>query len=305
MIPPMEWLNYHHLLYFWVVAREGGLVQAGKVLHLSHPTLSAQIHALEERIGEKLFVKEGRRLVLTEVGRVAYGYADEIFGLGREMLDAIQGRGSGKPVRLDVGVVDVVPKLIVRRLIEPALKLPVQVRIVFHEDGFGELLTELSLHKLDLVIADAPIPPGGAVRAYNHLLGQCGVGIFGTSELVKTYRRGFPGSLDGAPMVLPMENQPVRRALDRWFDEHDVRPRVVAECEDSALMKVLGADGIGLFPAPLAVEREVCEQYGVQRLGEVAGVGERFYAISVERKLKNPAVVAITEAARHELFGEA
>jgi LysR family transcriptional regulator, transcriptional activator of nhaA len=296
----MEWLNYHHLLYFWVVAREGGLVQAGKVLHLSHPTLSAQIHALEERLGEKLFVKEGRRLVLTEVGRVAYGYADEIFGLGREMLYAVQGRGSGKPIRLDVGVVDVVPKLIVKRLLEPALGLPEQVRLVCHEDGFDELLVALSLHKLDLVIADAPIPHGSPVRAFNHLLGQCGVGIFGTADLAKAYRRGFPGSLDGAPMVLPMENLPVRRALNRWFDEHGIRPRILAECDDSALMKVLGEDGVGLFPAPLAVG----EMHGVHRVGLVEGVRERFYAISVERKLKNAAVVAITHAARHELFGE-
>lgn len=298
----MEWLNYHHLLYFWMVAREGGLVQAGKALRLSHPTLSAQIHALEERLGEKLFVKEGRRLVLTEVGRVTYRYADEIFSLGRELVDAVQGRSSGRPLRLVVGVVDVVPKLIVRRLLEPALALPEPVRLVCREDGFDELLAELSLHNLDIVIADAAVPPGSSVRAFNHLLGQSGVGIFGAPDLARKYRRGFPRSLNGAPMVLPIESMPLRRAIDRWLGGHGVTPRIVVECEDSALLKVFGRDGVGLFPAPLAVESDVVESNGVQRVGLVEGVHERFYAISVERKLKNPAIVAITEAARQELF---
>jgi LysR family transcriptional activator of nhaA len=298
----MEWLNYHHLLYFWTVAREGGLVAAGKVLRLSHPTLSAQIHALEDRLGEKLFTKVGRRLSLTEVGRVVFRYADEIFTLGRELVDTVEGRPGGQPLRLDVGVADVVPKLVVRRLLQPALGLPEPVRLVCHEASTERLLAELALHSLDIVITDAPVPTGSAIRAFNHLLGDTGVSFFGTGPLVSARRRGFPGSLDGAPMLLPLEGLPLRRSLNQWFDRHRIRPRPVAEFEDSALLKVFGADGAGLFAAPTVVEAEVIAQHGVELLGRTDEVRERFYAISVERRLKNPAVVAITEAARRDLF---
>ncbi len=298
----MEWLNYHHLLYFWTVAREGGLVQAGKVLRLSHPTLSAQIHALEDRLGEKLFVKVGRKLTLTEVGRVAFRYADEIFGLGRQMVDAVKGRTSGQPLRLAVGIADVVPKLVVRELLQPALTLPGPVRLVCSEDAYDRLLADLALHLIDLVISDAPVPSGSNIRAFNHLLGESGVTFFGTSDLVRRYQRGFPASLDGAPMLLPLETVTLRRSLDHWFDKHRIKPFVVGEFEDSALMKVFGADGIGFFPAPTVVARKVITQYGVRALGNADEVRERFYAISVERRLKNPAVIALTEAARHELF---
>jgi LysR family transcriptional activator of nhaA len=193
----MEWVNYHHLLYFWVVAREGGLVAAGKVLRLSHPTLSAQIHSLEEQLGEKLFTKVGRKLALTETGRVVFRYADEIFTLGREMLDTVKGRSTGKPLRLEVGIADVVPKLVVRRLLQPALGLPEPVHLVCYEESYDKLLADLALHTLDIVISDAPVPPGSSVRAFNHLLGETGVSFFGTKELVKKYKRGFPGSLNG------------------------------------------------------------------------------------------------------------
>lgn len=298
----MEWLNYHHLLYFWVVAREGGLVPAGKVLRLSHPTLSAQIHALEANLGEKLFTKVGRKLALTEVGHVVFRYADEIFSLGREMVDTVRGRLTGQPLRLVVGIVDVVPKLIVRRLLQPALSLPEPVRLVCHEDSYEKLLADLALHTLDIVIADAPVAPGGNVRAYNHLLGETGVSFCAVKSMATSFRRGFPGSLEGAPMLLPLENSTLRRALNQWFERHKVKPRVVAECEDSALLKVFGADGVGIFAVPTAVEDEVCRQYGVTVVGRAPDVKERFYAVSVERRLKNPAVVAISEAAKHELF---
>lgn len=298
----MEWINYHHLLYFWVVAREGGLVAAGKVLRLSHPTLSAQIHALEDQLGEKLFEKVGRKLALTETGRVVYRYAEEIFTLGREMVETVRGRTTGQPLRLDVGVADVVPKLVVRRLLQPALALDVPVRLVCHEGSFEALLGQLAVHSLDLVLSDAPVPTGSPVRAFNHLLGETGVSLYGTKELVKTWRRGFPESLSGAPMLLPLEHLTLRRALNQWFDRHGVKPRVVAEFEDSALLKVFGGDGVGLFPASTIVEPEVLSQYGVQLLGRVDEVRERFYAISVERRLKHPAVVAISDAARQTLF---
>ena len=298
----MEWLNYHHLLYFWTVAREGSLVAAGRVLRLSHPTLSAQIHALEDHLGEKLFVRVGRRLVLTEMGRVVYRYAEDIFSLGREMVDTVKGRSGGRPLRLDVGIVDVVPKLVVRRLMQPALTLPEPVRLVCYEDGYQRLLADLALHTLDIVISDAPVPPGSNVRAFNHLLGETGVSFFGTKSLARTYRPGFPNSLNGAPLLLPLEDLTLGRSLHQWFLRHDLKPRVVAEFEDSALLKVFGADGLGIFPAPTVIETDVSRQYGVQVLGRVPEVRERFYAISIERKLKNPAVVAISEAARHEIF---
>ena len=298
----MDWVNYHHLLYFWTVAREGGLVAAGKVLRLSHSTLSTQIRELENQLGEKLFVRAGRKLTLTEVGRVVYRYADEIFSLGREMVDTVKGRSGGQPLRLDVGIANVVPKLVVRRLLEPALRLAEPVRLCCYEDSYEKLLADLALHTLDVVISDAPVPPGSSIRAFNHLLGETSVTFFGTPDLAKQYKRGYPGSLDGAPMLLPLEELILRRALNQWFDRIGVKPRVVAEFADSALLKVFGADGIGIFPAPSVMEAEVCRQYGVVVIGSVPEVRERFYAISVERKLKNPAVVAISEAARHQLF---
>lgn len=299
----MEWVNYHHLLYFWVVAREGGLVPAGKVLRLSHPTLSAQIHALEGQLGEKLFTKVGRKLELTEMGGVVYRYAEEIFSLGREMVDTVKGRATGKPLRLNVGVSDVVPKLVVRRLLEPALRMDQPVRLVCYEDSYEKLLADLALHTLDIVISDAPVPPRSGVRAFNHLLGECGVSFFGTKALAAAYRRGFPRSLDGAPFLLPLEQLTLRRALNQWFDANGIKPRVVAEFEDSALLKVFGADGIGVFPSASAVEGEVAAQYGVELIGRAETVRERFYAISIERRLKNPAVVAISNAARQLLLG--
>ncbi len=298
----MEWINYNHLRYFWVVAREGSLVAAGKALRLSHSTLSAQIHALEDALGEKLFIKVGRKLALSDVGRVAFRYADEIFTLGNEMLDTVKGGAEGQPLRLLVGIVDVVPKLIVRSLLEPALELDQPVRLICHEDSYDKLLADLAIHGLHVVIADAPVPSGSSVRAFDHLLGESGVSIFATPKLVRRYRDGFPASLDGAPMLLPLEHLHLRRALDEWFNRHKIRPRVVAEIEDSALIKVFGADGIGVFPAPTVVQDLVMEQYGVQLLGHADGVRERYYAVSAERRLTHPAVRAISDAARHELF---
>lgn len=298
----MEWVNYHHLLYFWVVAREGGLKPAGKVLHVSHPTLSAQIRALEEQLGEQLFSRQGRKLVLTEMGRVVYRYAEEIFSLGREMLDTVKGRSTGKPLRLNVGIVDALPKHVVRRILEPALQLKEPVRLVCHEDALEVLLGDLAAHTLDVVISDAPIPPGASVRAFSHALGETGVSFFAQAAMARAYRRGFPRSLDGAPMLLPLESSALRRSLEAWFSRQEIKPRVVAEFEDSALLNVFGAAGLGVFAAPSAVEAEIVRQYEVEALGRVDEVRERFWAISGERKLKNPAVVAICDVARAELF---
>jgi LysR family transcriptional regulator, transcriptional activator of nhaA len=298
----MEWINYHHLLYFWVVAREGSVVQAGKRLLLAQPTLSGQIRALENSLGEKLFQKAGRNLVLTDVGRVVYRYADEIFTLGREMTDALKGRSPGRPIRFLVGVADVVPKLVAYRLLLPALALAEPLRLVCLEGKPERLLAELAVHELDLVLTDTPISGLARVRAFSHLLGTSTISVFGLPKMAEHYRKRFPQSLANAPFLLPTENTATRRALEQWFDASGIRPSVVAEFEDSALMKVFGQTGRGLFVAPSIIEKEVERQYGVKKVGRLSSVEERFYAISVERRLKHPAVVAISESARTKLF---
>ena len=301
----MEWLNYHHLMYFWMVAREGGLTRAASRLHLSHPTVSAQVRALEVAFGEKLFVKQGRRLVLTDMGRLVYGYADEIFSLGAELLDTVQGRPTGHPLRLVVGIAEVVPKLIAKRLLDPARQLSQPVRLVCREDKTERLLGDLAAHAVDVVITDSPLPPGSAVRAFNHLLGDCGISILGRQDLVAKYSPGFPRSLDGAPMLLPTEATSLRRSLQQWFDAQRIRPRVEAEFDDSALLESFGQDGIGLFPAATPVEGSVRRQYDVALVGRVPEVRERFFAISAERRIRHPAVSAICDAAREHIFRSA
>jgi LysR family transcriptional activator of nhaA len=298
----MEWLNYHHLLYFWTVAREGGLVPAGKALRLSHPTLSAQIRALEASLGEQLFSRSGRRLELTEMGRLVCRYADEIFGLGRELLDAVKDRSTGHPLRLDVGVVDAVPKLVASRLLQPALSLPEPVRLACREGPYERLLADLASHTLDVVLSDAPLPAGSGVKAFTHLLGETGLSVFGVRALADAHRRGFPGSLHGAPMLLPLEPVAVRRSLHQWFDRHGIRPRVVGEFEDSALLETFGAEGVGLFAAPTVVEEQVLARYRVRLVGRLEEVKARYYAVSVERRLVHPAVIAVSDAARRALF---
>lgn len=301
----MDWLNYHHLLYFWTVAKEGGIAKAAPKLHLAHPTISGQIHQLEDRLGEKLFRRVGRRLELTEMGHVVFRYADEIFSLGRELVDTVKGRPTGKAPRLAVGVADVVPKLVVRSLLEPALHLDPAPRLVVHEGAPDRLLAELSMHALDLVITDAPVPPGANVRAFNHMLGETGISLFAAPKLAGLLRKGFPRSLDGAPVLLPTEGSHVRRAMDQVFEKLAVRPRIVAELEDSALMKVLGEDGLGVFPAPTVIREKLQSQHAVESIGELPDVRERYYAVSIERKLQHPAVVAICETARNKLFSTA
>ena len=298
----MEWLNYHHLLYFSVVAREGSITRASDQLSLTQATISAQISSLEEVLGEKLFSRVGRNLILTEMGRMVFRYADEIFTLGRELMDTVKGRPTGRPVRLVVGVADVLPKLIAHRLLDPALKLAEPIRLICREGKHDHLLAQLAVHELDLVLTEAPIGSMVKVRAFNHLLGECGVTIFGPAPLAARYRRRFPRSLNGAPFLLPTDNTTLRRSLDQWFEAEGIRPTVIGEFEDSALLKVFGQSGAGLIAAPSVIEAEVRRQYGVQIVGRVEAVRERFYAISVERKLKNPAVVAITETARQKLF---
>lgn len=298
----MEWLNYQHLLYFWTVAREGSVSRACQRLSLAQPTISGQLRVLESALGEKLFMRAGRNLVLTDVGQVVYRYAEEIFSLGSELLDTLKGRPTGRPLRLAVGIADSVPKLIAYRLLAPALALPEPVHLICNEDRPERLLAELSIHQLDLVLSDAPVSSAVRVRAFNHLLGECGVSFFAATPLAAGYRRKFPASLDGAPFLLPSDNSTLRRALDQWFDSQHIRPKIVGEFQDSALLKVFGQAAVGVFVAPTVIENEVRRQYGVSMVGRVESIIERFYAISVERKLKHPAVVAISETARDKVF---
>lgn len=299
----MEWLNYHHLHYFWTIARTGSVSAAAAELRLAQPTLSGQLRVLEDHLGRKLFERSGRRLVLTEFGRDVFRYADEIFSLGRELMDTVRGRPTGQARRLLIGVADVVPKLVAYKLLEPALSSTAEgVRLVCRADHSERLMADLAVQTLDVVISDAPIAPSVKVRAFNHLLGESGVSFFAASALAAAHRRGFPGSLNGAPMLLPVESTVLRRSLDRWFDGLSLRPRIVSEFEDSALLKAFGHAGTGIFPGPTILEAQIRKQYGVVVVGRTDAVTERFYAITLERRVKNPAIVAICEAAREKLF---
>ena len=302
MIHSVEWLNYHHLLYFWTVAKEGSIARASEKLHLTQATISAQISAFERTLGEKLFNRVGRSLVLTETGRVAFRYADEIFTLGREFMDTLKGRPTGQPLRFRVGIADVLPKLIAQRLLEPAFQISQPLRVMCHEGKTDSLLAQLILHELDLVLTDSGVGSGIKVKAFSHLLGECGLSIFAAAKIAAQYRRHFPRSLDGAPFLLPTDNTALRRSLNQWLDHEEIQPVIVGEFEDSALLKVFGQLGKGLFAAPSVIDSEVQQQYGVQLVGRLPHVRERFYAISVERKLKHPAVIAICESAKNELF---
>jgi len=295
-------LNYQHLERFWAVVREGGVTRASQRLHVSQPTVSAQVRKLEETLGEKLLVRAGRGVALTDAGRAIYRYADEIFSLGRELIDTARDGTVRRPMRLTVGVADVMPKLIAYRILEPALQLPEPVQLECMEDTPERLLAELAVNELDMVLADAPVGPGVKVRAYSHLLGECGVSIFASPRLAEAHRRRFPRSLEGAPFLLPQWHAAVRPSLDRWFEQRGIRPRIVGTFQDSALLEAFGQAGAGLFPVPSAMEDEVRRQYGVRLVGRLETVREQFYVITVDRKLRHPAVLAISEEARRKLF---
>jgi LysR family transcriptional activator of nhaA len=298
----VEWINYHHLLYFWTVAKEGSIARACEKLRLAQPTISGQLRQLEDALGEKLFTKSGRGLVMTEVGQIVFRYADEIFNIGRELQDVLKGRPRGRPLRLFVGVSDAVPKLIAYRILQPALRLSEAVHMVCEENAPERLLQDLAEHRLDVLLLDNPITSLSRVRAFNHALGSCGVTIFGAKSLAAMYRKGFPKSLDGAPFLLPIEGSNLRRSLDQWMNRENIRPRIVGEFKDSALLKTFGEAGAGVFVAPTAIKKEVSTRYKVEVIGHTTSIIEQFYAVSIERKLKHPAVVAICEAARDQLF---
>ncbi len=299
----MAQLNFHHLHLFRTVARAGTLARAAIELQLTEPTLSTQIKALEQHFGQPLFTRTSRRLQLTDAGQTALRYADDIFSLSDELSQAMAGEPGDRPRRFLVGIADVVPKMIAYRLIEPALRIPEGIMLQCTDDIPERLVAALSVHALDLLITDAPVTPAANVRAFNHLLGESGTTIFGTPELAARYRPDFPASLHGAPFLLPLHASTIRRALDTWFQQQDVRPLVTGEYADSALMKVFGQNGHGLFAAPTVLEDEVQAQHFVEIVGRLDGVRQQFYAISAERRMEHPAVTAITRAARTRLFG--
>ena len=298
----MDWLNYHHLLYFWTVVREGGVSKAAEKLRLSQPTISAQVKRLEDALGERLLERQGRTLALTEVGRVVYRYADEIFTTGRELQETLKGRPSGRALQFTVGVANAVPKLIAYRLLRPAIEGPEAVQITCREDHPDQLVAQLAVHALDVVISDSPAAPHVRVKVFNHLLGESGTTFFASAPLARRLRRRFPRSLNATPTLLPTINTALRRALEQWFEAEDLHPPVIGEFEDSALLKAFGESGRAVFPAPTAIEREVCRHYRVAVVGRAPQVRERYYAISAERRLKHPGVLTITATSRTELF---
>lgn len=298
----MRHLNYSHLQYFWAVAHEGSVVKAADSLHITPQTISGQIRLLEEAIGQQLFERVGRRLVLSEMGRVVLEYADEIFSIGAELSQVVREQGAEGPLRLNVGIVNSIPKLIAERIVAPVLTGDEVVRIRCQEASLEQLLAELSVHKLDIVLSDQPMPQGLSLRAFNHRLGESSLAFFSQRRAAKRYIKTFPNSLNHAPMLLPSPHSALRRRLDEWLDSTSIVPIIVGEIDDSALLKAFGEAGYGLFAAPSVIEEEICKMYNMAVIGRTDAITEQFFAISPERRIKHPSVVRIIEAARSELF---
>ena len=297
----MRHLNYSHLHYFWTVANEGSIARASEVLHITPQTISGQLKLLEEAVGEPLLQRAGRGLVLSDTGRLVKQYADEIFTLGAELSQVVKGQQAKTRV-LHVGIVNSIAKLIAYRVLQPVLAMEGSIRLECYEADLDDLLADLAVHRLDLVISDRPIPVGMNVKAYNHKLGSSVIAFFSKPAAVRKYRSNFPQSLAGAPLLLPVHASAMRRELDDWFERIDIEPRVVAEFDDSALLKMFGAAGAGVFPAPYAIAQEIERMYGARVVGLAEDVRETYLVISPERKLKQPAVLEIIERAREQLF---
>jgi len=297
----MEWLNYHHLFYFWTVARAGSIAKASAELRLAQPTISNQLKTLENNLGVKLLERQGRRLVLTDVGRTVLKYADDIFRTGRELQRAVKGLPTGQRLRLVAGVADVIPKRMAALLLQPAVDAFPDLTVVAREGPLPQLLAALAIHELDVVIADVPASEEVKVKAFTHRLGDCGTTFFAPPKLA-ALKRGFPGSLAGAPLLLPAEGTALRRSMDAWLETHELRPVLAGEFDDSALMMAFGSRGLGVFPAPRVLEDEIKSQFGVQMVGRADDIRQGFFAITVERRLRHPAVVSVVETARDALF---
>lgn len=299
----VDFLNYHHLRYFWTVAKEGGLTKAGAKLHVSQPTISAQIQALEGALGEKLFRRAGRNLALTDTGQQVLSYAEEIFSIGQDLLNAVKHGPTSRPLRLNLGVADALPKMVTYRIIEPVFQLPQPVQISCWETNVSDMLLELASYRLDLVLADEPASSGVTTKVFNHLLSESGVAFCAAPPLAAKLRGGFPKSLHGAPALLPMSTTGLRRSLEKWFHAVGVRPRLVGEFYDSAFLNVLALHGLGFIPVPTIVVKETINRFALRVIGRTHKCRQQFYAITPERKLTHPAVTAITTSARARLMG--
>ncbi len=298
-------LNFRHLYYFWVVAKEGGVTRAARRLGVAVQTISMQLGLLEKAMGKTLFAPQGRRIVLTEAGRLALGYADQIFMLGEQLQEALSEEEVGQSTRLTVGISDSLPKLIAYRLLEVALLMPERIRIECYDGEFEALLADLALHRLDVVLTDRPVSPGASLKVFSHELGGCQMGFFGTEALAGTYGPHFPVSLNGAPVLLPTRNNTLRARLDQWFEMNGLRPNIVGEIEDSALLSTFGRSGLGMFPAPMALAADIGEQFNAVPVGVLTDVREYYYAVSAELKIRHPAVEAILSAPHASVFCEA
>jgi LysR family transcriptional regulator, transcriptional activator of nhaA len=300
----MEWLNYHHLRYFWTVARKGGVRKAAEELHVSQPSISAQLRLLEESLGQKLFRRSGRNLVLTETGQLVLNYADEIFSAGRELMNAVKQRPGKHPVRVSIGLTDAFPKLIAFQILRAAFRSEAAVHMICREGEIGPLVNHLQSHRLDIVLADEPASSALKAKTFNHRLGRSGVTFCAVPSLAAKLRRNFPESLDGAPALLPTQNMGMRAALETWFDSNAIRPRLVGEFEDSALMEVCSTGGRGFTAVHTVVDRAALKHFGLRVIARVDECGTDFYAITAERRVKHPAAVAITEHAYSSVFAE-
>ena len=300
----MEWLNYHHLRYFWTVARKGGVRKAAEELHVSQPSISAQLRLLEESLGQKLFRRSGRNLVLTETGQLVLNYADEIFSAGRELMNAVKQRPGKHPVRVNIGLTDAFPKLIAFQILRAAFRSEAAVHMICREGEIGPLVNHLQSHRLDIVLADEPASSALKAKTFNHRLGRSGVTFCAVPSLAAKLRRNFPQSLDGAPALLPTQNMGMRAALETWFDSKAIRPRLVGEFEDSALMEVCSTGGRGFTAVHTVVDRAALKHFGLRVIARVDECGTDFYAITAERRVKHPAAVAITEHAYSSVFAE-
>jgi LysR family transcriptional activator of nhaA len=297
----MDWLNYHHLRYFWTVAKEGGLRQAAERLHVSQPSISAQIRELEAALGENLFRRQGRANVLTDAGQIALRYADEIFNLGRELTNAVKQNPGAQTLRFHVGVADALPKLVTLEILKPVFQMTQRVHVICREGKSEDLIAQLAAHRLDIVLSDEPASSRHQSRVFNHHLGESGVAFCAERKLAAALKRGFPKSLHLAPALLPAETTAMRRSLEKWFQAIGIRPRVMADFEDAALMKVVATEGRGFVAMPSIVSHEATARYGLHLIGTTDRCRDHVYAITAERRISHPAVTLITETAK-ELF---
>jgi LysR family transcriptional activator of nhaA len=297
----MDFLNYHHLRYFWVAAKEGGLTRAAAKLRVSQPSICTQIQALEQALGEKLLRRSGQGLALTEAGQRVFSFAEEIFALGEELVSTMKQHPTSRPVRVNIGIADALPKLLTYGMLKPIFHLPQSVQASCCEGKAPDLLAQLATYRLDIVLSDEPAPASGSLNTFNHCLGECGVSFCAEPKLARRLKRQFPASLDNAPALLPGPHSALRRSLEKWFHERKISPRLVAEFDDAALVKVAATDGLGFFALPSLVTSEAVARYGVSVIGHAPECVQHFYAISAERRLTHPAVVAITAQAQAAL----